>query len=39
MGSNRVSQVANLSVNRIARELRLRVPSALRDPAAGYLKR
>jgi hypothetical protein len=30
---------ANLSVNRTARKLRLRVPSALRSPAAGYLKR
>ena len=39
MGSNRVSQVANLSVNRIARELRLRVPSALRIGRRGYLKR
>jgi hypothetical protein len=29
----------NLSVNRTARKLRLRVPSALRAPAAGYLKR
>lgn len=29
----------NLSVNQIARKLRLRVPSALRAPAAGYLKR
>jgi len=28
----------NLSVNRTARKLRLRVPSALRAPAAGYLK-
>jgi hypothetical protein len=27
------------SVNRTARKLRLRVPSALRAPAAGYLKR
>jgi len=27
------------SVNRNARKLRLRVPSALRAPAAGYLKR
>lgn len=30
---------ANPSVNRTARKLRLRVPSALRAPAAGYLKR
>lgn len=30
---------ANFSVNRTARKLRLRVPSALRAPAAGYLKR
>lgn len=30
---------ANLSVNRTARKLRLRLPSALRAPAAGYLKR
>lgn len=29
----------NLSVNRTARKLRLRVSSALRAPAAGYLKR
>ena len=29
----------NPSVNRTARKLRLRVPSALRAPAAGYLKR
>jgi hypothetical protein len=29
----------NLSVNRTARKLRLRVPSALRAPTAGYLKR
>jgi len=29
----------NPSVNRIARKLRLRVPSALRAPAAGYLQR
>lgn len=29
----------NLSVNRTARKLRLRVPSALRAPAAGYLQR
>ncbi len=29
----------NLSVNRTARKLRLRVPSALRAPAVGYLKR
>lgn len=29
----------NLSVNRTARKLRLRVPSALRAPAAAYLKR
>jgi len=28
----------NLSVSRTARKLRLRVPSALRAPAAGYLK-
>jgi hypothetical protein len=31
--------ISNLSVNRTARKLRLRVPSALRAPAAGYLKR
>ena len=30
-------QWPNLSVNRTARKLRLRVPSALRAPAAGYL--
>jgi len=29
----------NLSVNRTACKLRLQVPSALRAPAAGYLKR
>ena len=29
----------NLSVSRSARKLRLRFPSALRAPAAGYLKR
>lgn len=29
----------NLSVNRAARKLRLRVPSVLCAPAAGYLKR
>jgi len=29
----------NLSVNRTVRKLRLRVPSALRVPAVGYLKR
>lgn len=29
----------NLSANRTARKLRLRVPSALRAPAAGNLKR
>lgn len=29
----------NLSVNRIACNLRLQIPSALRAPAAGYLKR
>lgn len=29
----------NLSVDWTARKLRLRVPSALRAPAAGYLKR
>jgi hypothetical protein len=29
----------NLSVNRSARKLRLQVPSALRAPAAGFLKR
>jgi len=29
----------NQSVNRTARKLRLRVPSALRAPAAGYRKR
>jgi len=28
----------NLSVNRTARKLRLRVPSALRAPLSGYLK-
>jgi hypothetical protein len=33
------NQVANLSVNRTACKLRLQVPSALRAPAAGYLKR
>ncbi len=31
--------MANLSVNRTARKLRLRVPYALCAPAAGYLKR
>ncbi len=31
--------MANPSVNRTARKLRLRVPSALRAPASGYLKR
>jgi hypothetical protein len=30
---------ANLSVNRTAEKLRFSVPSALRAPAAGYLKR
>lgn len=30
---------STLSVNRTARKLRLRVPSALRAPAAGYLIR
>jgi hypothetical protein len=30
---------SNLSVNRTACKLRLQVPSALRAPAAGYLKR
>jgi hypothetical protein len=30
---------ANVSVSRTARKLHLRVPSALRTPAAGYLKR
>lgn len=30
---------SNLSVNRTAHELRLRVPSALRAPESGYLKR
>jgi len=30
---------ANPSVNRTACKLRLQVPSALRAPAAGYLKR
>ena len=29
---------ANLSVNRTARKLCLRVPATLRAPAAGYLK-
>jgi len=29
----------NLAVNRTARKLRLRVPSALRAPVAGYVKR
>jgi hypothetical protein len=29
----------NLSVNRTTCKLRLQVPSALRAPAAGYLKR
>jgi hypothetical protein len=29
----------NLSVNRTACKLRLQVPSALRAPASGYLKR
>lgn len=29
----------NLSVNRTAHKLRLRVPYALRAPAAGYFKR
>jgi hypothetical protein len=31
--------VSNLSANRTACKLRLQVPSALRSPAAGYLKR
>ncbi|MDP3653280.1 MAG: hypothetical protein Q8R67_16520 [Rhodoferax sp.] len=33
------STTPNLSVNRTAHKLGLRVPSALRAPAAGYLKR
>lgn len=33
------AQTPNPSVNRTARKLRLRDPSALRAPAAGYLKR
>ena len=38
--ANEVSVAAyNLSANRTARKLRLRVPFALRAPAAGYLKR
>ncbi len=32
-------QQPNLSVNRTVCKLRLQVPSALRAPAAGYLKR
>jgi len=32
-------ELHNLSVNRTACKLRLQVPSALRTPAAGYLKR
>ena len=35
----RVAASSNLSVNRTACKLRLQVPSALRAPAAGYLKR
>lgn len=35
MGNN----TQNPSVNRTALKLRLRVPSALRAPAAGYLQR
>ena len=31
--------MANPPVNRTARKLRLRLPSALRAPAASYLKR
>lgn len=34
-----MSQGPNPSVNRTARKLRLRVPSALRVPVASYLKR
>jgi hypothetical protein len=30
---------ANLSVNRTTCKLRLQVPSVIRAPAAGYLKR
>ena len=36
---HRPDYFANISVNRPARKLRLRVPSALRAPATGYLKR
>jgi len=35
----RVAASSNPSVNRTARQLRCRVPSALRAPAAGYLSR
>jgi hypothetical protein len=31
--------VSNITVNRTVRKLRLRVPSALPVPAAGYLRR
>ena len=31
--------MANLSVNRTVGKLRVPIPSALRAPAAGYLKR
>ena len=34
-----LAMTPNLSVNRTARKLCLRVPSALRAPTAGYLKR
>jgi hypothetical protein len=33
------SKTPNLSINRTASKLRLQVPSALRAPAVGYLKR